>query len=510
MMKKFVMLIIITALVTPAYADIPEITNVDFYPNGAKFIFTMQSDSDSFSAEIPGAFDPDSVLMTEPDNYDDVKVIMQTRKDWIPSSLEDLKTELESHRQTLRELRTRQSALEHTQELLKSATPPTRTDAKDIIAYITMSEELKEKTGNELSDIKIEIEEVSKQAEILQNELDKRMPENADKIIHVSGHVKEGNIIQFEAFTRHAKWKPEYVMNLDSHEGRISARIQSKASQRTGLDYTGNITFHTKRPDENVSVPELRALRVSIKQKERARNDYMLAGSAQRSAAMREPELYAFGTSSARAKAPEPQMKATLSDHIIAGTGTLTGDNTESLFMHGELELNGTVMLELIPEYRSDAYILVSMDNLTMPLIPGEAELRVDGMPAGKTDIPEYGLSQKRIAFGYAPQITVKKEPVISTTGSSWFSGGTNSEGYTLKITNGMNEAKRVIIRDRLPIPTDDRIKLEVKRIDPEPKERDRENKLKWEFELKAGETKTILVDYTLSYPSNEELQYRR
>ena len=509
MMKKLVMLIIITALASPAYADIPDITNVDFYPNGAKFIFTMQSDSDSFSAEIPGAFDPDSVRMTEPDNYDDVKVIMQTRKEWIPSSLEELKTELEAHRQTLRELRTRQSALEHTQELLKSAAPPTRTDAKDIIAYITMSEELKEKTGNELSDIKIEIEEVSKQAEIVQTELDKRMPENADKIIHVSGHVKEGNIIQFEAFTRHAKWKPEYVMNLDSHEGKIAARIQSKASQRTGLDYTGSITFHTKRPDENVSVPELRALRVSIKQKERARNDYMLAGSAQRSAAMREPAFHAYA-GSAMKRAPEPQMKATLSDHVIAGTGTLTGDNTESLFMHGELELNGTVMLELIPEYRSNAYILVSMDNLTIPLIPGEAELRVDGMPAGKTDIPEYGLSQKRIAFGYAPQITVKKEPVISTTGSSWFSGGTNSEGYKLTITNGLNEDKRVVIRDRLPIPTDDRIKLDVKRIDPQPKEQDRENKLVWEFELKAGETKTILVDYTLSYPSNEELQYRR
>ena len=98
----------------------------------------------------------------------------------------------------------------------------------------------------------------------------------------------------------------------------------------------------------------------------------------------------------------------------------------------------------------------------------------------------------------------------ISTTGSSWFSGGTNSEGYKLTITNGMNEDKRVVIRDRLPIPTDDRIKLDVKRIDPQPKEQDRENKLVWEFELKAGETKTILVDYTLSYPSNEELQYRR
>ena len=506
MMKKLVMMIMITALaITPAHADIPEITAVDFYPNGAKFIFSMHSDSDSFTAEIPGAFDPSSVRMTDPDNYDDVKVILHSREEWIPSSLEDIKTEIESYRQTIRDLRTRQSALEHTRELLKSADPPTRTDAKDIIAYIRMSSELKENTENELADIKIQLDEAAKKADILQKEFDKRKPEDSDTFIRINGHVKEGNVIQFEAFTSHAKWKPEYIMDLDSQKGKISTRINSRASQHTGLDYTGNVTFHTRRPNENVSAPDLRALRVSIKPKERPRNDYMLM----RSAPMEEASFKAYsGESPVRARAAEPQMQATLSDHTIAGKGTLTGDNTEALFMHGELELTGKVTLELVPELRSDAYILVSMENTNTALIPAKAELRVDGLPAGSTSIPEYGLSQKRIAFGYAPQITCNKEPVITTKGSSWLSGGTNTGGYTLKITNGMNDDRHVIIRDRLPVPTDDRIKLEVKRINPEPKERDRENKLTWEVDLKAGETKTILVDYTLSYPSNEDLQF--
>ena len=73
-----------------------------------------------------------------------------------------------------------------------------------------------------------------------------------------------------------------------------------------------------------------------------------------------------------------------------------------------------------------------------------------------------------------------------------------------------MNEAKTVTVRDRLPIPTDDKIKLEVKSIKPEPKERDRENRLTWELNLKAKETIDIIVDYSLNYPSGEELQYSR
>ena len=506
MMKIALMMIMITALaMKPAFADIPEITNVDFYPNGAKFIFTMQSDSDSFTAEIPGAFELSSVRMTEPDKYDDVKVTKLFREDWIPQALEPMHTELEAVNQTIGDLRTRLSALEHTRELLKNAAPPTRTDAKDIISYITMSSELKEETEKEIAQIKFEIDEAVEKAEIMQEELNERSPGNSNSVIHISGHVKEGNVIQFEAFTNHARWNPEYVMDLNSQTGKITTRINSRASQRTGLDYTGTLIFHTRRANTHVSAPDLHALRVSIKPKERERNDYMLM----RSAPMAEPEFNAFVSSPARPKAPEPQMQATLSDHTIAGTGTLTGDNTESLFMHGELELIGKVMLELIPELRSDAYILVNMESNNTALIPADAELRVDGMPAGKTSIPEYGLSQKKIAFGYAPQITCKKEPVITTKGSSWFSG-TNSGGYTLKVTNGMNDDRHIIIRDRLPIPTDDRIKLEVKRIEPEPKERDRENKLTWELDLKAGETKIILVDYTLSYPSNEELEFSR
>ena len=192
LMKRFILAVMIFILTAgSAFSEVPEITAVDFYPNGAKFTFTLQTDSSTFSTEIPGAFQADSVRMIDPNNFDDVKVYSQSREEWIPESLEDVKTELESHQQTLRELRTRQSALEHTRELLKKAEPPTRTDAKDIITYIQLSESMKESTENELADIKLRIDDETKRAEILQSELTRRKPEEADRIIHITGHVKE-------------------------------------------------------------------------------------------------------------------------------------------------------------------------------------------------------------------------------------------------------------------------------------------------------------------------------
>ena len=193
----------------------------------------------------------------------------------------------------------------------------------------------------------------------------------------------------------------------------------------------------------------------------------------------------------------------------MQGSGLLTGDGSEAEFNLGEIKLTGKPELVLIPDQRNTAWILAKLDDITTPLIPGEAKLFVDGQPSGETDIPEYGIGRSKIAFGYAPQLSAKKEAMIEKTGSSWLSGGVFTSGYTIQVTNSMAEDKKVIIKDRLPIPTDEKIKLEVNKISPEPQERDKENRLTWELDVKSGETVKIIVDYKLTYPSGETLQYK-
>ena len=65
-------------------------------------------------------------------------------------------------------------------------------------------------------------------------------------------------------------------------------------------------------------------------------------------------------------------------------------------------------------------------------------------------------------------------------------------------------------MRDRLPIPTEDQIKLEVKKIAPAQKSKDAENRYTWELEIEPGKTAEIVVDYKLSFPSGKELEYTR
>ncbi len=477
---------------------------VDFYPSGAKFVFTIEPGT--FNEELPGAFQSGSVRLLNPSDADDFKVVQETRAEWVPPSLTDLKAKLDAQQRVVNGLAARKSALEHTRELLKSLSPKEDT-SKDILDYIEKSQEMKLKTENELTELAFTMAEEGEKLHRLEEELEERSPASAGSLLRLTGTANAP--LQVEAFTPAARWNPRYTMDLNSSTGQIQTRMFARAHQATGLDYEGALTFHTKDPGASVSNPVLNPLRVGLKPKETHRakgNAYMMDEDA----AMPEMMMMERAVGSAPNRKPAaPVMESTLADRAVKGQGALTGDGREAEFSLGELELKGKTTLVLIPEQRQDAWIVVEMEDIKTPLIPGTAELQVEGTPAGTTRLPEYGLGQKRIPFGYAPQVTAKKEPIVEKTGSAWFSG-VFTGGYELEVTNGTGTERTVTVRDRLPIPTDEKVKLEVKRIEPKPKEQDKENRLTWDVTLKPHETAKIVVDYTLSYPSGEELQYRR
>ncbi|MBQ6972247.1 MAG: DUF4139 domain-containing protein [Synergistaceae bacterium] len=526
------LLLIFAALFFPGLAsalEAPEnytaaISAVDFYPSGAKFTFTVEpqgSDGD-FRAVIPGAFTPESIRLVNPETvYGDIYAASFTRTKWTPPQLEALRLQAEEQARTVSDLSARKSALEQTLSLLKNSNPD-KSKPEELLRYIRDAQNVRLEAENELALLKAELSREQEKLRALNTELQGRMPDNDSSYTVVTGQA--GGTVYIEAFTRSASWKPRYTLNLATASGAVEVKMYIRASQKTGLDYTGNMTLHTKTPGDIVTVPEIPPLKVGIKPKEEVVASMSTVSLSRTNrqfksarAAMPEAEMFMAEDAAAEydsapaAPAPRaPAVRETLADRTLDIEGTLAGDGTEREFevIMSDLYLDSRIELTLIPEQRPEAWIVASMDEKNEHLIPGEAELRVDFHPSGKIYLQEYGIGQRRIPFGYANQITAKKERLVEKTGVQWFSGVFTS-GYKLEITNGTKDEQTVIVRDRLPIPTDDKIKLEVKRIEPKEKERDKENRLTWEITIPAGATVPIVVDYTLSYPSGEELQYK-
>ena len=501
---------------------IDTITAIDFYPSGAKFSFKVEpADKDgNFKAVLPGSFNADSIRALDPEYIEgDLRVETFSRERWIPSWLAPMKSQAEELENKIEKFKAQRAALEQTLEML-SEVKPEKSNPGELLSYIKDTQTLRLDTENELINIKSEITKAQAKLKAINSELNSRRPSGDTSFIVVSG--KASNTVEFTAFTSAAWWQPRYVLDLSTTSGKIDTELYVRASQRTGLDFKGDeIVLHTKTPDERIVNPVLNPLKVGIKPKEEkiatvgsmsvSRNNRMFE-SARAPMMMAEDlaieDLVEDEGATFEAKRVQ-SVKETLADRTIDAEGELPGDGSErelEIYMT-TINLKGELLIMLIPEQRNNAWIIVSMDESNDKLIPATAELRVDGETTGKISIGEYE-TQKQVPFGYADAITVKKEALVEKTGVSWFSGVFTS-GYKLEITNGTKAERVITVKDRLPIPTDEKIKLEVNRIDPKEKERDAENRLTWEITVPAGATVPIIVDYKLSYPSGEELLYR-
>ena len=528
-MKALTLSVVLSVILSfPAFsAEIPDtysgkIASLNFYPGGAKFEFHIepQYEDGTFEAYLPGAFTPESIKLLNPENvYGDIRTEKRSRTKWTPPQLADLKAQQEKQTEIVNYLTSRQAALEQTLSLLKAIEPDRADNPLDLLEYITNAQELRQKTEDDLSALKVTLAAEKEKLTMLNSEMNAHRPAGESSYLVITGRAK--GTVKIEAFTGSASWRPRYTLNMDSNSGDIEVHMFVRASQRTGLDYTGAFTLHTKTPDESISNPNLEPLKVGIKPKDERvlsgggmtlrRTNKMYESARMAAPMLEEADTLVEDTAAYTSSIPTtPAVRETLSDRTVSVEGTITGDGNEREFevALGDLKLSAIPIIMLIPEQKDKAWIIASMDEANEKLIPGQAELRVDGYPSGKIFIEEFGVGQRRIPFGYAEQITVKKESLIDKTGVSWFSG-VQTSGYKLLITNGTKTDKVITVRDRLPVPTDEKIKLEVKRIEPKEKEKDTENRYTWEITVPAGKTETIIVDYTLSYPSGEELQYR-
>ena len=515
---------VLVLLAPPCAADTPAVRSVDVYPRGARFVFELTPTEDSFRFELPGAFDAASVRLLNLTGVSDLQVVEQGRKGWIPPSLAPLKERTDAQAKAVALLKAKAASLEQTRAMLNVSTDQIKEiEGKDLIRYMEDAQALRLKVENELADLTETLRLETEELERLEAELESRSPQRSDQIVQVSGRTNARQPLLFEARTDAARWGLRYVMDLNSATGAIDVHMFASAAQGTGLDYSGDLTFHSRQPEDSVSPPVLAPLRVALRPKhpipvrEMPALGYGISAPAPMAVAShkemldgalntmddQDEEAVEFG-------AGLPVIASTLSNVAVLGRGTLEGDGTPSDVALGALSLKSTPLLVLIPEQRSTGWIVASMDAISTPLMPGRAELRVDGRPSGSTQIPEYGLGQSRLPFGSASRLSAKKTPLVESTGSSWLGGsGIFKSGYTLEVSSGMDSEREVTVRDRLPIPVDEKIKLEVLKIDPEPTERDAENRLSWKLSVKPGETRKIVVEYTLSYPSGETLEYR-
>ncbi|MDR1137335.1 MAG: DUF4139 domain-containing protein [Synergistaceae bacterium] len=493
------------------------VRKVDFYPAGAKFAFEVESDG-VFEFDMPGAFDENSVRCMTIEHLSSLKVERVAVKNETPAELIPYEKKVDDASKALSMLEGRQKSIVSTLEFLSSfgrgAVGEAGFVGEGLIDYVRSSHALRLELEAELSNIGFDIEKARKALEEARQEyedvkarLEREKGAVPGKAVRVSGATDGPSVLTFEAFTGMAGWNVVYEMNMDSEKGAVNAKMNAAAWQHTGLGVEGEFTFNTRQPSYSIFPPEVSPLTVGLRQDSSTVSYRMAAPGV--SAVV---PGYTFAVDKADALSeyapPTPNAISTLANVSVTGQGKIDGDGSGVRVKLGDFELECAPLLVSIPEQNSESWIVASIDVIPESFLPGSAELSVDNSSTGSTSIGESAASAK-IPFGMASRVRSKKEPYIRETGSSWIGTGTLNDGYIIEVTNGMDSEREVTVMDRVPFPTIDKVTVDVKKIEPEPYERDKDNRLTWKIILKPGETKKITVEYAIKYPGGETLEYR-
>jgi hypothetical protein len=166
--------------------------------------------------------------------------------------------------------------------------------------------------------------------------------------------------------------------------------------------------------------------------------------------------------------------------------------------------------LVCIPEIADEAWTVATIEELDRAILQARAELFIDGKQTGTTVLEASSMGEELvIPFGKTPLVTASREDLLPKEGSSWIGKDRLQKGYMITLTNGLDRPVEIVVRDRLPVPAKEEIKIEDVSIEPDPAEQDDEGILTWRLGMEGGETKRISVMYTVRFKNGKDLIFR-
>ena len=468
---------------------------VDVYPQGALVRVSLAAEPE-MSIELPSTFDPQSVLVSGEGGVRvtglDVKEVPRTG--WVPPSLAPLAQEVEKALAQVDVLSSRAAAIAQAVRHLEEAVPEGLKEV-ELVAYVDAALKKREALELKASETRVLLEKAKKEHEVLKAEYDGRFPGRPDRVVLVSFTTEGKGKVSLAARTGSARWRPLYRLALNSSTGEIKGVYGVEVNQKSGIDWDGEIVFHTATPRGGVRIPDVPPLVVDIHDPAKNAKAMMLEARALAPSVDEAADAY---------------LEEGLMDVTIRTSGAVTGFGEDVTIDAGTFTEKGEVSLVCIPEYSPEAWTVATVKSLGRALLPGEARLAVDGRDTGTTMIPAFSLGQEaELPFGTTPLVTAKREEMIPTTGTSWIVKGKHQRGYIITVSNGLNDAVKVKVRDRVPVAAAEAVKVQDVTISPKPDEKDEKGFLTWEVALGKGQSSQISVKYTVTYPSDKELVFR-
>jgi len=379
-------------------------------------------------------------------------------------------------------------------------------------AYLFVGKALRE-VGDSIRLASAELEDVDNRIRLLHDELNmiRRERQRQSRTVEIGLMLKKAGQVKVDLIYMigNATWTPLYDARLHDKDDNVELGYFAEVSQRTGEDWNDvDLTLSTALPSLGAGPGDFRPWFLSIIEQLHIRggragetlyapskmvqmpNALVVTNEISASAdhAVAAISSGAFNTTF-RIKTPEtiPSGEKAVKTHIST------------------FELKSTIGLICRPRNNESAFRLVSITNQgEAPLMPGEVSIFAGADYLGKTGIRDLIAPGQhfKLPFGKDNNIKIKRE-ILEEKKSDRDDKWRIEKTIKITLTNNGKKARQVTLEEPFPISQDNRIKVKMRDVVPEPYSIDEKGKAVWFVGLNPGEKKEITIPYRIEYPKD-------
>lgn len=318
-----------------------------------------------------------------------------------------------------------------------------------------------------------------------------------------------------------AGWAPLYDIRSNSLKNNIDLTYKAQVFQNTGIDWTdARLTLSTTNPYSNKTKPTLSPYYVYYNQHNRNQSNYELQKETLEEerdelAADRPSAPIKASTYSSAKKAKESTYAynyVQLNEQLISVEYqinlpySISSNNEKHLVLVRQESLKSDYKYYTIPKIDPSAYLVAELSNLDdLNLIPGIANIFHDGTYIGETTInPSIMADSLALSLGKDQNIQVKRTLLKKDSKTKIIGDKTvKTYAYLIDIKNHKSSNLDIILQDQIPVTQNSEISITVEELS-KGKLNEVTGIIDWHLKLKAKETRTIKLIYTVSTAKNK------
>ncbi len=365
------------------------------------------------------------------------------------------------------------------------------------------------------------ITEYEKQVEALQKQLTDRMGRQLLPSGLISATVQAAKAVEarfsISYVTGNAGWYPTYDLRVDDITKPVTIYYKANVFQNTGVDWKDvKMSFSNATPWVSGTLPELSTWFIDYY------NPIVISamGTSRRSTAPMKAEESIMEMAVAAdmmEKAAEPEAYAPAVE-LKPGQTTVTFEVAIPFTVPADgkvqtLEIQRTASPAeysylTVPKLAPYAYLTGKIaDWEQQSLIGGEANLYFENTFVGKSFLDVNQMTDTlTVSLGTDNSILVKREKREDFT-SRRVLGQNKTETYSFLITVRNNKAVpvKMAVKDQIPVSTNSGIEVSTGEL-TRGIHNSTTGEVRWELELKPGETRELIMTYSVKYPRDRTI----